>query len=81
MQKIKFTPTDGGIPQLTIPMISKCKIAVPSVEVQEQIVNILDSFDTIYTNLNSDLPKEIESRQKQYEYYRDKLLTFKELRK
>ena len=81
LQKIKFTPTDGGIPQLTIPMISKCKIAVPSVEVQEQIVNILDSFDTIYTNLNSDLPKEIESRQKQYEYYRDKLLTFKELRK
>lgn len=52
---------------------------VPSMEKQRHIVSILDRFDTLCNNLTSGLPAEIAARQKQYEYYRDKLLTFKEL--
>ena len=54
---------------------------VPILPLQEQnrIVSILDRFDTLCNDLTSGLPAEIAARQKQYEYYRDKLLTFKEL--
>lgn len=54
-------------------------IPLPSLEEQERIVSILDRFDTLCNDLTSGLPAEIEARQKQYEYYRDKLLTFKPL--
>ena len=50
----------------------------PSVEEQERIVQILDKFDKLVNDISEGLPAEIEARQKQYEYYRDKLLTFKE---
>ena len=56
-------------------------IAIPSIEEQERIVAILDRFDTLYNDISERLPTEIEARQKQYEYYRDKLLTFKEMGK
>ncbi len=46
---------------------------------QENVVSILDRFDALCNDLTSGLPAEIEARQRQYEYYRDKLLTFKEL--
>ncbi len=52
-------------------------IPIPTLEKQEQIVRILDSFESICNNITSGLPAEIEARHKQYEYYRDKLLTFK----
>ena len=55
------------------------QIPVPPLNVQKRIVNVLDNFDAICSDLNVGLPAEIEARQKQYEYYRDKLLTFKEL--
>ena len=63
-----------------IPMekIRKFEIAVPSLDVQSRIVNVLDNFEKICSDLNIGLPAEIEARQKQYEYYRDKLLTFVE---
>lgn len=48
-------------------------------ETQRRIANVLDKFDTLVNDLSSGLPAEIEARRKQYEYYRDKLLTFKEL--
>ena len=54
-------------------------MSVPSMDVQERIVEVLDNFEAICTDLNIGLPAEIEARQKQYEYYRDKLLSFKEL--
>ena len=54
------------------------KIPVPPIGEQERIVSILNRFDALCNDLTSGLPAEIESRQKQYEYYRDKLLTFKE---
>ena len=64
-----------------IPMekIRKFEIAVPPLDVQNRIVNVLDNFEKICSDLNIGLPAEIEARQKQYEYYRDKLLTFKEV--
>ena len=54
----------------------KFLIPIPSLEEQERIVSILDKFDTLTTSLTEGLPKEIELRQKQYEYYRDMLLSF-----
>jgi type I restriction enzyme S subunit len=54
----------------------KFSIPVPSLEEQARIVSILDKFDTLTTSISEGLPKEIELRQKQYEYYRDMLLTF-----
>ncbi len=54
------------------------KIPVPPLDVQNRIVNVLDNFEKICSDLNIGLPAEIEARQKQYEYYRDKLLTFAE---
>lgn len=64
-----------------IPMekIRKFQLCVPPMSVQQRIVNVLDNFDAICSDLNIGLPAEIAARQKQYEYYRDKLLTFKEL--
>ena len=53
-------------------------IPVPPLEEQERIVSILDRFDKLCNDISEGLPAEIEARQKQYEYYRDKLLSFKE---
>ena len=52
------------------------KIPVPLLEEQDRIVSILDKFDLLTTSISEGLPKEIELRKKQYEYYRDLLLTF-----
>jgi type I restriction enzyme S subunit len=78
LQGKKYRVPDSGIPQLTAPMLKKEKIPVPPIEEQERIVAILDRFDTLCNDLTSGLPAEIAARKKQYEYYRDKLLTFKE---
>ena len=67
----------GTIPRLYNDNIAKAVIAVPSIEEQKRIVSILDRFDAICNDLTSGLPAEIEARQKQYEYYRDKLLNFR----
>ena len=56
--------------------LAKILIPVPSFEEQERIVNILDKFDALTTSMSEGLPREIELREKQYEYYRDLLLTF-----
>lgn len=57
--------------------LSKVKIMIPSIAEQQRIVAILDRFDTLTNDLTSGLPAEIEKRRQQYEFYRDKLLTFK----
>ena len=69
----------GTIPRLYNDNIAKAVIAVPPIEEQKRIVSILDRFDAICNDLTSGLPAEIEARQKQYEHYRDRLLSFKEL--
>ena len=69
-----------GIPQLTVPMLKKEKICVPTLETQNHIVSVLDRFDKLCNDITEGLPAEIEARQKQYEYYRDKLLKFKKVK-
>ena len=71
----------GGQPLVTVGQIKEVVIAIPSMWEQERIVSILDRFDTLCNDLSAGLPAEIEARQKQYEYYRDKLLSFNELPK
>ena len=61
-----------------VPSIKEIQIPLPSLEIQEKYANVLDNFEAICTDLNIGLPAEIEARQKQYEYYRDLLLTFAE---
>lgn len=77
LQGKQYSVPIGGIPQLTAPELKKVEIPIPSLDVQNRIVQVLDNFDAVCTDLSSGLPAEIEARQKQYEYYRDKLLTFK----
>ena len=76
LQGKKYQLPNGGIPQLTAPQLKKVKIPVPPLSEQERIVAILDKFDALVNDLSSGLPAEIAARRKQYEYYRDQLLTF-----
>lgn len=60
--------------------VKSYKIPVPPMEIQAEIVSILERFDALCSDISSVLPAEIEARRKQYEYYRDRLLDFKEAR-
>lgn len=71
----------SSVTSIRRPMMINFPVPVPPLVVQQRIVDILDRFDTLCNDISSGLPAEIEARQKQYEYYRDKLLTFKELKK
>jgi len=66
----------GGVPSLTQTILNKIAIPVPSLEEQARIVSILDKFDVLTASISEGLPREIELRKKQYEYYRDLLLRF-----
>ena len=68
--------TAGAQPGLSVKRLNKVKIAIPKLEIQNSIANILDRFDTLCNDLTSGLPAEIAARKRQYEHYRDKLLTF-----
>ncbi len=59
--------------------LKKITIPIPPLEIQQEIVKILDQFSALTTDLQAGIPAEIEARKKQYEYYREKLLTFKPL--
>ena len=67
-------------PKLTQDNLNKIPIPYPTIEEQTRIVNILDRFDKLCNDISEGLPAEIEARRKQYEYYRDKLLSFEEVR-
>ena len=71
--------SQGKLALANLSFVRGLKIPLPSIEVQEHTAAILDRFDAICNDLTSGLPAEITARQKQYEYYRNKLLTFKEL--
>jgi type I restriction enzyme, S subunit len=66
----------GGQPQFNANVLKDVKILIPSLEEQACIVAILDKFDALTNSISEGLPREITLRQKQYEYYRDLLLTF-----
>ncbi len=68
----------GSMPQISLDVTEKYKIPILPIEEQERIVSILDKFDKLCNDITQGLPAEIEARRKQYEYYRDKLLNFKE---
>ena len=76
--KLKKITTGGTVKHILASNMKKFMIPVPPLDVQNRIVNVLDNFEKICSDLNIGLPAEIEARQKQYEYYRDKLLTFAE---
>jgi len=71
----------ASVPRLSKDTIEKLVIPIPSLTEQQRIVEILDKFDTLVNDLSIGIPAEIEARQKQYEYYRGKLLSFKKLDK
>lgn len=71
--------TKSAQPGLSVQRLKSVPIPIPPLEEQQRIVNILDKFDALVNDLTSGLPAEIEARRKQYEHYRDQLLTFKEL--
>ena len=77
-QKIKYA-AGGKMTRVSGENLAKIIVPVPSIEEQERIVSILDRFDALTTDISNGLPAEIAARQKQYEYYRDKLLAFKDL--
>ncbi|MGC7187883.1 restriction endonuclease subunit S [Metamycoplasma hominis] len=70
---------DSGIPYITLPMLQNFVIPIPHISIQNKIVEILDKLETYTKDIQSGLPLEIDQRKKQYEYYRDKLLDFKDL--
>lgn len=67
----------ASIPRLSRTVIENLQIPIISIDEQQRIVDILDRFDKLCNDISEGLPAEIEARQKQYEYYRDELLTFK----
>ena len=75
--QIKKYVCEGKICSISSKSIGRSLIPVPSLSEQERIANILDRFESLTTSLQSGLPAEIAARRQQYEYYRDKLLTFK----
>lgn len=74
-QKRKFI-TGTKVRRVNAKDLAKIKIPLPPLSVQREIVEILDKFDTLCNSISEGLPKEIELRRKQYEYYRNQLLTF-----
>ena len=66
----------GSFASVDMSKFNKFEFPIPPIDVQERIVKVLDNFDAICSDLGIGLPAEIEKRQKQYEYYREKLLTF-----
>ena len=74
---ITKSAVNSSVTSVRRPMLDKYLVPLPPLEEQQRIVDILDRFDVICNDISQGLPAEIEARQKQYEYYRDKLLDFR----
>lgn len=74
----QIVKTASGVTRFNVSKkkMQKISIPIPPIEEQERIVAILDKFDTLVNSISEGLPKEIQQRRQQYEYYREKLLTF-----
>ena len=77
---VEITQKGASYPAITDKEVKKYNIPLPTIEQQRKIINKLDNLERLCNDISEGLPAEIESRQKQYEYYRDKLLTFKPLK-
>lgn len=78
--QFNYSARGGAIKNVaSVSVLKEIKICIPPLEEQQLIVDILDRFDKLCNDINTGLPAEIELRQKQYEYYRHKLLSFKEM--
>jgi len=75
----KICRTASGVTRYNVStkLMKKIEILIPPLTIQEKIVEILENFEKITRNIQEGIPREIELRQKQYEYYREKLLSFK----
>ncbi|HEM6253563.1 TPA: restriction endonuclease subunit S [Streptococcus suis] len=73
---VEENQSGASYPAISNSLVEQYKLPVPSKKAQSRIVEVLDNFDAVCNDLNIGLPKEIELRQKQYEYFREKLLTF-----
>lgn len=73
----KYVNTGMGNPKLMSNVMAKIRVAVPPLEVQDEIVRILDDFTLLSAELSAKLSAELKARQKQYEYYKDELYSFK----
>ena len=69
----------GAVPSIRKTEAEKVLIPLPDLDTQREVAGLLDKFDALVNDLSVGLPAELAARRKQYEYYRDKLLTFKEL--
>ena len=77
----KQNTNSSSFPSVDMAKLKKVKFPIPSPQTQQKVVEILDKFDTLVNSITDGLPREIELRHKQYEYYREKLLNFTELKK
>lgn len=75
---ISAAVTGGTQPKLNQRNMNRIQVPIPAVDEQDRIVEVLDKFDALVNDLIVGLPAELAARRKQYEYYRDRLLTFKE---
>ena len=75
---LKTKKQGGTVDSLDFQKVLAYKVPVPPKDIQKRLVKVLDNFESICNDLNIGLPAEIKARQKQYEYYRDLLLTFAE---
>lgn len=66
----------GARGDLNSSLVLSLEIALPNIQKQAEVISVLNHFDTLCNDIILGLPAEIEARQKQYEYYRDKLLSF-----
>ncbi|GAA2561180.1 type I restriction enzyme S subunit [Neomicrococcus aestuarii] len=77
---LRFARREGGsVASLETKKLMSFRIPVPDLNEQKRIIDLLENFEMLVSDLTSGLPAELAARRKQYEYYRDKLLTFKEL--
>lgn len=73
---LRMKSANSSVTSLRKPMFEKYQIPIPLLSTQQKIVDILDKFDRLTNSISDGLPKEIELRRKQYEYYREQLLAF-----
>lgn len=76
LSNIPIITKKSSVPNINANEVKRIQIPIPPIEEQERIVGILDKFDTLVNSISEGLPREIELRRKQYEYYREKLLSF-----